>query len=202
VARKPSPDEISLANQKDVELEITPVALDGFIFIVNAENPVSDLTTEDIQDIYTGKITNWKEVGGSDTEISAYQRNENSGSQELMKTLVMKDLEFQNNLGEMILYGMMGPINMISEDQQGLGYSVFYYKEFIAPNDKLKSIAVDGVKPTSDTISDQSYPYTTKVYAVIRKDLEVESSAYKMRNWLLTEEGQDIVEKSGYVAVE
>jgi phosphate transport system substrate-binding protein len=201
VARKPSNDELVLAASKNIELEITPVALDAFIFIANQDNPVSDLTTAQIQDIYTGKISNWSEVGGADKEINAYQRNQNSGSQELMNSLVMKDLEMKDDLDSMILSAMMKPINKVSNDRDGIGYSVYYYKEFMAPDESLKSLSIDAVKPTSKTIADKSYKYTTEVYAVIRTDLDKSSNAYQLRDWILSEDGQKIVEESGYVPI-
>lgn len=73
----PSEEELALAKEKNVELEIVPIVSEGFVFITHVDNPVNQLTVEQIQDIYTGKITNWKEVGGEDLPIIAYQRPEN-----------------------------------------------------------------------------------------------------------------------------
>ena len=92
VVTEPSEEELELAKQKGVELEVIPVVKEGFVFYVNSQNPVDSLTTEQIQKIYTGEITNWKEVGGQDEEIKAFQRPVNSGSQTGMLSLVMKGL--------------------------------------------------------------------------------------------------------------
>ena len=198
VARSASDDEIELAEDVGVELVITPIALDAFVFIVNINNPVNSLTTKQIQDIYTGNITHWSEVGGTNTEIHPYTREPNSGSQELMLSLVMKDLQMLN-FPEMILYGMMGPINRISNDRDGLGYTVYFYEQFMAPNDSLKLLAVNEIFPESATLMKKRYVYTTDVYAVIRENLDKSSNAYKLYQWLRTYNGQRVTEESGYI---
>lgn len=198
VAREPSEDEINYAIMSGVVLHPKVVALDAFVFIVNESSTVDGLSTEDIRDIYTGRITNWKEVGGPDAEVHPYQRNDNSGSQELMYRLVMKDTPIID-APEMIRLTMIAPFYAISEDPLGIGYSVYYYEEYMAPNEKVKLLAVDGVMPDQTSISDRSYPYFTEVYVVVRDDLPPTSSAYLLRDWLLSAEGQELVEQSGYV---
>ena len=199
VARTASDDEVNLADSAGVNLTTTPIALDAFVFIVNINNPVNSLTVKEIQDIYTGNITHWNEVGGTNTEINPYQRNPNSGSQELMLSLVMKDLTMMD-LPEMILMGMMGPINRITTDEDGLGYTVYFFEQFMAPNDSLKLLAVNGIFPEYNTLKDKNYIYTTNVYVVIREDLDKSSIAYQLYLWLLTEEGQSVIEESGYIS--
>ena len=202
VARLPSPDELELAKSLGVELEAEAVALDSFVFLFNRHNPVSGLTVEEIQDIYTGKITNWDQVGGDDAEIHAYQRDENSGSQELMKTLVMKGLEMTVPAEPMVLMGMMGPINQLSEDRDGIGYSVYFFEEFMAPNEEIKLVKVNGILPSYDSIAARKYPFTTEVYAVVREGHDDTSGAYQLKDWLLSAEGQKVVAKSGYVPID
>jgi phosphate transport system substrate-binding protein len=198
VARTASDDEINLADSIGVELTTTPIALDAFVFILNIKNPVNSLTVKEIQDIYTGNITYWNEVGGTNTEINPYQRNPNSGSQELMLSLVMKGLTMMD-FPEMILYGMMGPINKITHDKNGLGYTVYFFEQFMAPNDSLKLLAINGVVPKYNTLKKGEYIYTTNVYAVIREDLDRLSTAYQLYLWLLTDEGRNVIEESGYI---
>jgi len=191
-------NEINLADSAGVKLKTTPIALDAFVFIVNVENPVNSLTVKEIQNIYTGNITYWNEVGGTNTEINPYQRNPNSGSQELMLSLVMKDLTMMD-FPEMILFGMMGPINRITHDKNGLGYTVYFFEQFMAPNDSLKLLAVNGIIPEYNTLKKRIYIYTTDVYVVIREDLDWLSIAYQLYRWLLTDDGQSVVEESGYI---
>jgi phosphate transport system substrate-binding protein len=198
VARSPSPDELDLADSKRVELDVRPIALDAFVFILNIENSVDSLTIRQIQGIYTGAITDWKQVGGDDAVINPYQRNDNSGSQELMKSLVMNDLTMIS-APEMMLPSMLAPINAISDDALGIGYSVYFYEQFMAPNQKLKLCGVEGVIPDYKSIQSRSYPYTTEVYAVMRTDQPPDSLAYLLRDWVLTADGQATVAESGYV---
>jgi len=192
---------------KGVTLIETPIALDAFIFIVNSRNQIKGLTTENIQDIYTGKLTDWRELGveiyPEYSVIQPYIRNPNSGSQELMDLLIMKDLEYINLpiYEEALVFTMMGMLDEIGGNPLAIGYTVYYYNEYIVrPDDYfLKAIAVDGVYPDKQTITDQSYPYTTEVYAVIRSDTDKSSMTYKVYEWLQTEAGKQAIGKSGYI---
>lgn len=201
VAREPSSDEMKAADNAGVRLDLRPVALDAFVFLVHSDNPVQNLTLGQIRDIYTGKITNWADVGGLDGEIHTYQRNPNSGSQELMEKLVMRG-ERMLESPDMILMSMMGPFSAIHDDPHGIGYSVFFYAENIYPDDNVRLIAVNQVGPTSQTISAGSYPLITEVYAVLRENTPVESQARFLSDWLLTSGGQAAVEASGYVGIQ
>jgi phosphate transport system substrate-binding protein len=128
-ARKMSNSEKAYADAAGVTLIETPVALDAFIFITNNENPVNALTTKQIQDIYTGKVTNWREVDGKNAAIHPYRRNEDSGSQELMESLVMQDLEMMDLPNENNLFSMLGTYHALEYDVDGLCYTVYYYMD-------------------------------------------------------------------------
>ena len=202
-ARLPSDDELELATNKSVSLISKSMALDAFVFILNELNPINNLTVNQIKNIYTGNIMNWSDVGGNDSwEITPYQRNQNSGSQELMETLVMKDLEMIPGQPMIMAYSMSGPYNKLSYNEKGIAYTVYYYKEFMANNYRnIKLCGINGIYPGYNTIHDQTYPYTTKVYVVTRNDLDPESPAYKIRDLILNENGQEIVKESGYVPI-
>ena len=199
-ARKLSPDEKAYANAAGVSLIETPVALDAFIFIVNPNNPIKSLSVKQIQDIYTGKITNWKEVGGNDAPINPYMRNANSGSQELMESLVMKDLDFREfPEAPDIIHSMEGVIDVIGADMNSICYTVYYYKHQILRETLTKTIAVEGIFPDAESISNNSYPLAAEVYTVIRSDLDKSSMAYKLYEWLQSKSGQDVIAESGYI---
>jgi len=202
-ARTMSSDEKEYAHTTGVSLIETPIALDAFIFIVHPDNPIKTLTEKQIQDIYMGKITNWKEVGGNDAKISPYVRNANSGSQELMELLVMKDLnitEFPISYYELVASSMSGAFDAVVQDSNAICYTIFYYKEYILRGTTVKSIAVNGVYPDKSTISNNSYPYVAEVYATIRSDLDKSSMAYKVYELLQTEEGKRVINESGYLS--
>jgi len=206
VARLPSDDELELAEDNNVNLIAKPLALDAFVFILNYGNKIENLTEEQIQGIYTGEITNWSEINSSlftyeYEKITAYQRNDNSGSQELMESLVMKDLEMIDE-EDMVSYSMMGPFDSTFYDTYGIAYSVYYYKQFMATYyNNVKYCGVNGIYPCYDTIYAKTYPYTTEVYVVIRDDLDPESNTYLLRDWLLGDDGQKVVKESGYVPI-
>ncbi len=162
-------------------------------------NPVSGLTSDQLRAIYTGDLLNWEEVGWEDREIHPYQRNDTSGSQELMHNLVMKGL-LMIDAPDLTLPTMMAPFNAISTDEAGLGYSVYFYEEYMAPEgERVKPIAVDGVKPEYASIQAKTYPYTTEVYLVTRAGFPEDEPASQLREWLLTPEGQALIAASGYV---
>jgi len=197
-ARLPSEDELALAAGLQVEILTEAIALDAFVFILNTQNPVNNLTIEQIRGIYSGVYTNWNDVGGINAAINPYQRNRNSGSQELMDALVMQGLQMVD-APQMVLNSMMGPINKLNEDPHGIGYTVYFFNTFMAPRDNIKLCAVNGVHPGLETISSGSYVFTAKVYTAIRSGTSSESTAYLLWKWLQTREGQKAVGLSGYV---
>ena len=205
-ARKISPDEKTYADQKGIILTETPIALDGLVFIVNPENQVPLLTIEQIQGIYTGKITNWNQVAGSDLDIYPFIRNANSGSQELMESMVMFD--FGNRWlpensevisKEQIIYSMVPVFDEVSRYEDSICYSIYYFKKVMMRDQRTKTVAINGIYPDDETIGDKSYPLTTEVYVVIRSDLDTSSQAYKLYEFLQTELGKEIILESGYI---
>ena len=99
---------------------------------------------------------------------------------------------------ELVLLKMIAPFYAISDDPGGIGYSVFYYEENMAPNENIQLIAVDGVKPSIESIKNWEYPYTSEVFAVVRAGSSPSTLAIRLRDWLLTPQGQELVAKSGY----
>ena len=210
VVTEPSKEELELAEQAGVELEVIPVVKEGFVFYVNEKNLVKNLSLTQIQDIYAGKITNWKEVGGSDAEIRAFQRPENSGSQTGMYSLVMKDKKIMTPPKKDLIQTMAEIINLVSDYDNGensIGYSYYYYATTMYDDmdkevaDRIKLLAVDGVEPTYETIQNDSYPLKTAYYIVINKNEEEGSSTRKLVEAMLSERGQNVAKEAGYVQV-
>ena len=198
----PSEDEQKLAKDKGVELEIVPIVKEAFVFFVNKENSVESLTLEQIQKIYTGEITNWKEVGGSNSEIIAFQRPENSGSQSGMLELVMQGKEIMNPTTETIAMEMSDIIDVISDynnKDTAIGYSYYYYATTMYTSDTMKLLGINGVKPTYDNIKNGLYSIQTAYYAVIRKNEAQDSNTRKLLNAMISERGQEAAKEAGYV---
>lgn len=197
----PSEEEKQYAEKYNVELDLTPIAKDGFVFITHKNNPVETLTVEQIQDIYTGKITNWKQVGGEDLEIKAYQREQNSGSQTAMEQMVMQGKKLLSPINAKVHFGMGRLVDAVAEYQNGpasIGYTYYYYINNLYKNENIKVINIDGVAPTNDNLISGAYPFSTSYYAVMRKDEPQNSSARILRDYLLTPEGQELVAMAGY----
>lgn len=186
------------------EWEMAPFAVDGLVFIVNADNPVDGLTTEQVQKIYTGEITNWKEVGGEDLEIVPFQRNAEAGSQTAMLKLVMGDLPMMDAPSEYIR-GEMGDLIESVAAYDGtaaaIGYTVYYYANDMKMADGLKILAIDGVEPCDETIRSGAYPFLNNYYVLTAANLDEDSPAKVMYDWILSEEGQKLVAHEGYVSV-
>ncbi|MDR0830738.1 MAG: substrate-binding domain-containing protein [Prevotellaceae bacterium] len=203
-ARKISADEKQYADSKSVALIETPIALDAFIFLINASNPVNSLTHNQIIDIYTGQITNWNEVGGNNNTMHPYVRNQNSGSQELMESVVMQGTpiaEFDIDY-EPTIWGMMPVYYQLKNDENGICYIVYYFHEKMIVDEvktQIKTIAINGITANSETIKNETYPYLSPVYVSIRSDLDKNSNAYKLYELMQTAAGKAVIEKSGYV---
>lgn len=197
----PSEDEEKLAEKSNVELEVTKVVNEGFVFFLNKNNPVNSLTVEQIQKIYSGEITNWKEVGGNDEEIIAYQRPKNSGSQTGMLDLVMKDKKIKEAPKEDIAMTMSDIIDAVSNydnKESAIGYSYYYYANTMYLSDEIKLLKVNGVEPNNDTIKNGEYPILTAYYIVNRKD-DISSEAASLKENMLSTRGQKVAEEAGYV---
>lgn len=184
-------------------LTMEPVGKDALVFLVNEDNPVDSVTTEQMRDIYTGKITSWSEVGGEDKEIKAFQRPETSGSQTMMRLLLIEDESMAEADTERIASGMDDIIEALKEydnSADALGYSVYYYASEMFRQPGLKFLKIDGVEPSNESIRTGEYPLVHEFYCVTNE----QSSEYakEIQAWLLTEDGQEFVEECGYVPVQ
>ena len=183
ICAQPSDEQLAYAKENGVELEMVPIGSDAFVFIVNSNNPVSDITIPQIQGIYSGEITNWKELGGKNQPIAAMRRNKNSGSQTALEK-IMGDIPIKPDYTA--LFG--SPI----------GFSFRYYVTGMLGEGGVKILTINGIAPTAETIADGSYPISGNIYAVYRKG-ETNENVQKAIDFMLSPEGQKIVEQSGYI---
>ena len=190
--------------EADAKLEQKAIGRDALVFIVNESNPVQSLTQQQLRDIYAGKITNWKDVGGKDQAIVAFQRGEDSGSQTLFKKLLIQGGELMTPPSELAPAAMGELVDSIADynnSANAIGFSVYYYIDQMYSKPGLRLLAVDGVTPSNDTLADGSYPLCNDFYAVIHPDAAADSPERRLYDWLDTDAGQDCIKKSGYVAV-
>lgn len=199
---QPSREHLELAARKGVELELTTIGHDAFVFFVNADNPVDALTLDQVRAIYTREITNWAELGGPDEEITAYQRPENSGSQTAMLAEVMRGTPMADPVREELAMGMGMVIDEVAEyrnQSSALGYSFRWYATEMNGSPRIKLLEIDGVAPTAENIRDGSYPLTVDLYLATAGSANPHLPG--LIDWTLSREGQDLIERVGYVPV-
>lgn len=206
----PSQAQLEAAEAAGVQLHLTPIGREAFVFFVNAKNPVTALTVEQIQRIYTGEITNWKDVGGKRQKILAYQRDEGSGSQTALQRL-MAGLPLMEPATEERVSGMGGIIERVATYRNfdgALGFTFRFYSNEMVGNNQIRLLALNGVEPTKDTIRDGSYPISSYFYAVTASPIgepapeESNPLLKAFIDWCLSEQGQWVVEEVGYVGVD
>ena len=208
-AAAPSQEQLEMARRAAKELHLTPIGREAFVFFVNSRNPVEGLTVEQIQGIYTGQITNWNQVGGKNQPIRPFQRLENSGSQSallrLMDGLPLIEPEKEDRVG-----GMGGIIQQVASYRNyknSIGFSFRFYASEMAANDQIRLLALDGVSPTKESIRDGSYPISDSFFAITAAPIgapdprESNPNLNAFLDWILSEQGQQIVEDSGYVSI-
>lgn len=182
-----------------------PVAAETLVFFVNEDNPVTGLTLDQVRKIYSGEITNWKDVGGSDAPIQAYQRPKGGGSQAIMDKEVMGDLPMMEPANsDYVVSSMEGIISAVrawDDRPEALGYTVYYYADDMGMADGLRLLSIDGVEPNDDTIRSGEYPIHTAYYAVMDESTPEGSPTAILFDWLLSQEGQDLIDHEGYVSV-
>ena len=176
--------------------------------MVNVKNPVAGLSSDQLRGIYKEKIARWKDVGGiapkeGEDKIMAFWRERDSGSRELFEALLMKgeiQPDPEGTRKPMLLSsGMGGPFSRLTDSEQGLAYSVYYYEHFMALSPHTRTIAVDGVEPTAETIASGKYPFVAPVYVAYRANQPADSPGMKLLNWLRSPEGEAVIRESGYV---
>ena len=208
-AAAPSAAQLEAAEQAGVTLHLTPIGREAFVFFVNSKNPVEGLTVEEIQKIYTGEITNWKEVGGRNQSIRPFQRAANSGSQSALERL-MDGLPLIEPEQEDRISAMDGIIRQTADYRNysnALGFSFRYYAAEMIANGDIRLLALNGTAPTKESIRDGSYPLTSEFYAVTASFAGMDPpETYNkplgdLLDWILSDQGQELIEKTGYVSL-
>ena len=208
-AAAPSEAQLAAAKAAGMELHLTPIGREAFVFFVNNKNSVTNLTVEQIQGIYSGQITNWNEVGGKNQRIRPFQRAENSGSQTALQRL-MDGRDLMEPETEDRIAGMGGIIEQVASYRNyknAIGFSFRYYSTEMVQNGDIRLLALNGVEPTRETIRDGSYPISSEFYAVTAAPIGEPAPQERNQNmaafldWILSEQGQEIVERTGYVGV-
>lgn len=169
------------------------VAMDGIAMVVHESNPVQGLTIEQIHDIYTGKITNWKELGGPDLPIVVISRDTNSGTYETFESLVMKN---EKMAGKTEYVGSNGAIRQrVLSTQSAIGYVGLAFREGVKP------LKVNGREATPETVTAMTYPIARPLYMYTNGRPKQGTPRYDFINLSATPEGKKIIEATGFVPV-
>ena len=195
-----SPDEKAYAEALRVTLIETSIALDAFVFVVNKNNRVKSLTVSQIQKIYTEEIINWMQVNGNNVSIKVFTRPRNSGSEEVFRTLVMDGLE-PADFPEASIGGMIWVFWEVENNEEGICYTFNNYKDMQArvPDSDVPKIAVNGIFPDETTVKNGTYPFISKVHVAIRSDLDHNTMAYKLYEWLQSEYAKYTITECGFI---
>jgi len=204
IGARPSRSQKSYATDVNEQIITTPIGKEAFVFFTQASNPVDNLTSDEIRSIYHGDITNWKDVGGKNQKIIAFQRPEDSGSQVAMKWF-MGDVSLADpKKVEIVNVGPMGGIvTQVAQyyDEKGaLGYTFKYFLTGLNQEKNVKILSVDGVYPTAENIKNGTYPATVSLVAAT---LASNDKPYvkEMIDFMLSDDGQEIIEQTGYAGL-
>ncbi|MBO4358537.1 MAG: substrate-binding domain-containing protein [Erysipelotrichaceae bacterium] len=203
IGARPSKGQLAEAEENGVKIVSVPIGKEAFVFFVEEDNPIDDLSSDDIRKIYSGEIANWKELGGKNQKIVAFQRPENSGSQVMMRYF-MKDVELKEADTMERISAMGGVVKQVKQyhnENGAIGYTFRYFLEELNQEEGVKMLSVDGVYPSVENIKNGTYPILADL--VVSK-LEGNEKEYvdRMIEFMLSKDGQYIIEKTGYGPLE
>lgn len=198
---EPSAAQYAIAKKAGCALILTPIGKEAFVFFVSRDNTVENLTVEQIKSIYSGGVTNWSTLGGGDAKIFAFQRPENSGSQTILQK-IMGGTHIMTPLKEEYASGMGDITEKVADFRSypgSIGFSFrFYLTGMTANAGDVRMIAIDGVAPDTETIASGVYPFTVNLYAITLKSNKLKTIE-PFLDWMISDQGQTLVEATGYV---
>lgn len=171
------------------------VALDGLSVYVNEKNPIQVLSMEELQGIFTGRITNWKQVGGADAPIILYSRENSSGTYEFFKDKVLGGRDFAARA--QTLAGTAQVLQAVAKDANGIGYGGAAYGAGAKHLRVSATKGGDGIEPTEETVVGQKYPIWRHLYVYLNPDLE-KGEVKEFIDWIRSDDGQKVVKDVGY----
>jgi phosphate transport system substrate-binding protein len=174
-----------------------PIARDGLSVYLNTANPVRELTMQQLFDIYTGRVTNWRQVGGNDAPIILYSRENSSGTYVYFRDHVLRGKDFSPRA--QTLQGTAAVANAVAQDPNGIGYGGAAYAKGIRFAAVKKDANSPAYTPTLDTVRSGQYPITRFLYLYLRS--KPSGDAKKFIDWATSDEGQRIVSQVGYFPI-
>ncbi len=190
-SRRAKPTEMSAAQAKGVSMKPTIVAFDGIAIIVNAGNPISELSKRQIEQIFTGDVTDWSSVGGPAGTISIYTRNTSSGTYSDFKDLAMKKRDYASSSQKMAGHEQI--VAEVAKNPNGIGYVGLAFLN----EPGIKVVSIDGGLPNKESVHAKKYPYARPTFFYTNG--EPQGVAAKFIDFVLSDEGQKIAEAQGFV---
>lgn len=198
----PSDEQVARAESLGLTMQLTPIGYEAFVFFVNKSNPIDNLSIAQIQGIYSGQLTHWQEISPQISgKIIPFQRPKNSGSQSALER-IMGDTLIITPIEEEVVSGMGGIIERTAEYKnykKAIGYSYLFFASSMVANDKIKIVNIDGIAANHASIKDKTYPFAAAFYAVTIKEHNNNANIERFIEWILSAQGQKLVEKTGYV---
>lgn len=184
-----------LTDEESKNLKEVTIAVDGIGVVVNKNNPVKNLTLEQIKDIFTGKITNWSEVGGEDKEIVVASREEGSGTRTAFQEILNYSTE--DTVKNAIVNNSTGATKvMVEENDNAIGYMSIGYID-----DSIASVNVDGVEATADNVKSGEYKIQ-RPFLLVYKEGALSEEGQEFIDFILSDKGQAIVAEENLVTVD
>ncbi|MBD7937870.1 phosphate ABC transporter substrate-binding protein [Cytobacillus sp. Sa5YUA1] len=182
----------SLESGEEEEVSPTIIAFDGIVVVTHANNKVKDLTMDEVKKIFTGEITNWKEVGGKDMEIVVVSREDGSGSRDAFQEIV------DYSSGELVRNSIIASGNgniktTVATNEHAIGFISFEYID-----ETISTVHINGVEPTAKNVIEGKYPLS-RPFLFVHKDLSEESQAFI--DFILSEAGQEIAAEAGAIPI-
>ena len=174
-----------------------PVARDGLAVYVNSSNPLTDITVSQLKEIFTGKLTNWKDIGGPDSKIIVYSRENSSGTYVFFKENVLEGRDFSPRAQTMP--GTASVVNAVSKEKFGIGYGGAAFAKGIKILKVKKDEGSPGIAPDLKTVTDGTYPLARPLFFYVRNKPSGDIKTFV--DFVLSDEGQKIVDKVGYYPI-
>ncbi len=171
------------------------VALDGLSVYVSEKNPVNELNLDQLLKIFTGKVKNWKDVGGNDSPITLYSRENSSGTYEFFKEHVLKGADFAASA--QTLQGTAQIIQAVANEPKGIGYGGAAYGAGVKHLKIKKDFSAPAIEPTEETVVNGTYPIWRYLYIYVNPALDKDAIAAYL-NWIRSDDGQKVVKDVGY----
>ena len=185
------------ADEQDLGLTPIVIAHDGIAVIVNDDNPVDNLSTEQLRDIYAGKITNWKEVGGEDLRIQVINRDEASGTREAFRTIVMDGTPFDRRSA--VLSGTGQVRDVVSRSRGAIGYISLGFVDSLNAKTSVKAVSVNHVEASEKTVASGGYPISRDLYFFVKGAPSQQAQDYI--DYVTSEKMDKQIREAGFIPV-